>query len=1123
MSDRWVPIRRLAAAARETANPAVSGAGLALARAALEARDIEVLRLAPADPLLRGARAVYDTDFAGYDRTLTDIHAAFPLAHELGHAVLHGQSCRCTAADIDEGPTPDRLPYGAGSVEVYNPYQQRELEANMFAAAFLLPADELRARFLAGDSFEQLATDFAVSPTATLNALATCLLLPPAPAPEPPAERRPLDPSQHSAAVAEMGPVLISAGPGTGKTTALVGRVAHLLERGVPAGQILAVTFSNRATHEMRERLREIAPMHAHELTVSTFHAFCLELLRRYHESAGLPADFAIADQVEVVVLLERHLGLLDLDRYFNLTNPTFSLTAIARAISRAKDELVTPARYAELANSADRDAGDDERAGRAAAGWAEVARVYAVYERLLDEHGLVDFGGLIMRTVELLRRHPDILDAVRRQYVEILVDEYQDMNRASAFLLQLLVGTGQGLWVVGDVRQAIYRFRGASPANITNFMRDFPGGRILPLDLNYRSDPRLVALFTATATAMNVPEAPLPTWEAFWPGEPPPRIWVAEADDEEAEGNGLAAEVLRRVAGGCRFKDQAVLVRTHAQANAIVAALTRAGVPVLYLGDLFARSEVRDLLALVSLVADGDGAGLMRVGAMPEHALPRHERICLIRYAREHGVPFSSALGVAPDAGLAAESVAVIDGLRAALEAVGWQADPWQFLARYLFGHGGLVRRLLHEGTPEALQQLMAIGQLLAVARAAFERPGANTSNGSGGLRAFLTYVRLLVAMGEHTTCTPVGADVLDAVRILTVHASKGLEFPVVYLTNLADKRFPSLDRYDVAPPPPGLTEDETDDSFGEEACLFFVGITRAKNELILSHATRYGKSAYLPSPLFALVEPFFAGEVPERLRWMGTPPQDPPIEEMATPIERTLDMAEVELYMRCPRRYEYRYVLGIHEHGDITNTKRLTDCIRHTLRQIQTGQQDGTLTDEDGAQAVLTAEWERSGPRSYDADGRLRSMAQDIVTRYWSRLSQHPPRDIWRAHLDVEIAGATVRIPIDASEMAPDGSIRLIRRRLKKSDKDRKAPRLALLRSAAAAELGARDKVSIAMEYLATGETNVVNDAGRWEKARVEAIEAAIAGILGARYTAEPTERRDCMTCPYWTICPA
>ncbi len=1124
VNDRWGPVRKLALETREGASPRCRREGLDLVKAALAAKGIEILRLAPDDPMLRGARAVYDVDYVGYDHTAEDPQIAFYLAHELGHHVLHGTGGTCGDDDIDELAVPSRLPYGAASVDVYNARQQRELEANVFAATFLLPAEDLRERFLAGDAPDTLAEHYGVSQTVVLNALANTLLLPPSTPAAPAPELKPLDPSQRAAAEVPRGPVLVSAGPGTGKTRTLVGRVLYLIERGVPPRRILSVTFSNRAADEMRARLILAAPEHAHQLNISTIHAFCLELLRRYHKAAGLPPDIAIADEIQAAVLLERNLPTLGLDRYLDLRDPALYLKDIVRAISRAKDELATPDRYAQLAEAARAVAGDDPEMQEKAAKWAEVARVYSVYERLLALHGLIDFGGLVMRCVELLRTRPGVLAEVRAEYREILVDEYQDMNRASAALLQLLAGNGAGLWVVGDVRQAIYGFRGAASANITEFERDFPGGEVIGLDSNYRSDPVLVGLFRAAGAGMNLDGAPPATWEAIVPGEPPPRVWVASAEDEVAEGGGIAQEILRRNRSGRAFKDQAVLVRTHRQADVIVASLEEAGVPTLYLGDLFARPEIRSLLSLISLVAEGDGGGLLGVATLPEHSMARRDVIRLIQFGRERQVAFPGALRLAAEAGVGPDTVRACHELRTVLQSIRWQVSPWQFLVRYLFGHGGLVRRLLRDGSAQASQQLMAIGQLLAVARAFEDRSLEENLEPSQALGSFLKYVRHLVAKGEDGVRTPVGGDSLDAVRVLTVHAAKGVEFPVVYVTNLADKRFPFRELVDAAPPPPGLSQRLGGDRLEEETKLFFVAISRAKSELVLSYATQYGKTDFDASPLLGLVEPFLAVEPPARLEWPAAEAVPRPA-GLAQPCnERVIGVREVELYQRCPRRYEYRYAIGLQGHDGPKGYESFKGCVYRIVERLRAAHVAGGLPDLNEALAMLGEEWDRDGPYGHAYEQTYRETANMIVTTLWTKLREASAVITWADHLDVDLEQGTVRVPVDASQINSDGSVWIARMLMgREQDGDRKAPRLALLRSGAGVLVGGRQKVTIELEYLTTGETKVVRDGGHWEDKRVAKVSAAIGGMRAGSYPPEPENARDCSTCPYWMVCPA
>ena len=1074
--------------------------------------------------MLCGAKGICDEGYVAYDHSLAPARITWVLAHELSHVVLHAGRCQCVDPELVDDPIVDPLPYGIKAVGEFNPRQRRELEANAFAAAYLLPPNEVRHRFLSGVTMNALLDEYGVSTTATLHGIADALLRPHALAAPQLAHDGAfsLDSDQDAAAAIARGPVLVDAGPGTGKTRTLVGRVRHLLADGVPAEQILAISFSNRAANEMRERLSCAATSEVHALTICTIHALCLELLRRYHPLVDLPANFTVIDEIDAEVLLERNVARLPLEHYFNVADPGFHFKALIKAISSAKDELASPRRYAELAEQQRLLATDDAAMLRAER-WAEVANVYAIYEELLREHGVIDFGGLVMRAEELLHNHPPITAALRAQWPHILVDEYQDMNRASGRLLQHLAGDGCGLWVVGDLRQAIYRFRGASPANIAKFASDFPGGRTLNLGINYRSDPQLVALFTAAGSAMSHSDLPAPTWQSYWPREPPPRIWEAVAEDDQAEAAGIAAEIMRRRTACRSLRDQAVLVRTHAQAQVIVAALEAADVPALYLGNLFGREEVRDLLAVMSLAAEGDGTALLRVGAMPEHAMPRAERVQLIRFARDQGAHFPDALALAAPAGLGVSAVETARNLLSVIKSIGWQVTPWQFLARYLFGHGGLVRRLAMRGDAQAAQQLLAIRQLLAIAQAFAERPLGGDREGERAIKSFLSHIRRLAATEDRVARLPAGMGDFDAARVLTIHAAKGLEFPVVYLTNLAETRFPGRPIPNTAPPPPGLA-DEHGDTDAEAEALFFVAISRAKQELILTRASRYGKTLRAPSPLLALVEPFFSAEPPEQLTWEAAPlPANADAAEPPTDLGG-LHVAGIEHYMRCPRQFAYRHILALHGRDDELGYKRYQRAMYRVLAELRERHRRGEPGEPDDVQAVLTTEWERSGPGDHPYEPLYRKLAETIVHNTWRQLGELSRSRTWRSDVQVEVGGMKVRIPIDASSIDPDGSVRIsrIHVRPRKGD-DHTARSLALLRAGALNALDDGAQVAIQLEYPATGEIVEVKENKRYEPARIAKLERAIGGITRGEFPAQPENPKACLRCPFWMVCPA
>ncbi|MGH2485141.1 MAG: UvrD-helicase domain-containing protein, partial [Ktedonobacterales bacterium] len=495
---------------------------------------------------------------------------AFAIAHELGHLVLHrgeGATFHATCAPslVNEQADADDLRREMTGVEEYTPRARRELEANAFAAELLAPAAEVRTLFAARPTcdVDTVARSFGVSVTLARQRLLAAVLTAPdadasGPAPSGPTKaphtaRDPLalldglDASQREAARAT-GPALIVAGPGTGKTATLVGRVAHLiLERGRQPERVLALTFSNRAAGEMRQRLAE-SGLPAERMPVMTIHAFATTLLREYAARAPhapdeppLAPDFRILDETDGFLLAEDLLAEFPLRYYRSFGNPTAHLAALLQDFGRARDALWTPAKYLERASAmraaihdeqtAGEDAADERmesggaagRPGRMGASSAEGrraracerARAYAVWDRALRRAGQLDFGGLIQRAVELLASDEQVLRDVRARYRDVLVDEFQDTNKAAAELLFLLADAdGRGLWVVGDHRQAIYRWRGAAPSNMYRLGERYTDLCVHTLGVSYRSVPALLDLGHAMASGMATPRADVPTAE---------------------------------------------------------------------------------------------------------------------------------------------------------------------------------------------------------------------------------------------------------------------------------------------------------------------------------------------------------------------------------------------------------------------------------------------------------------------------------------------------------------------------------------------------------------------------------------------------------------------------------
>ena len=999
-----------------TAEPRPRDGGATPVDALAERLGLDVARFHPAGRrtgtlgwLEPGERLIYVRD------GLSEASRRFTLAHEIGHAVLHrpggagsliarapltytesGEQWppECDGADLD---TPLDAPWSEDELlrpgQAYSGRAQRESEANAFAAELLLPSDALLAAYRAsavGDThsgpyggrrrvdLRALAERFGVSEEVLLRRLAE-LLTPSMPddgsaddgsagitATDPsahPASR--LDPWQRAAAEAA-SPALVVAGPGTGKTSTLVGRVAHLVEReGTAPGSILALTFSNKAAREMRARVGALlGPRNAGEVggpdlpAISTFHAFCGDLLRRYALLVGLRPDFRLIGETEGYFLLRRIATDLALSHYQPLAAPALHFPTLLKAISRAKDELAGPERYADAARALARKAESEEE--RAAAERAlEVARVYTAYQAELDARGDPDFGDLIRLSVRLLREHAGVLAQVRDQYRHVLVDEFQDINRAMGVLLRTLAGPDGPLWAVGDADQAIYRFRGASPANLSRFGADYPDARVLALRGNYRSVPDVLAAATAVAAAF-LPTSERAPLEPARPASDAAPVTLAAAADEATELAGLARAIAARASAGRPFGEQVVLCRTRRQGERVAEALAAVGIPTRTATPLAQQDDVKDLLAIVALLADGSGTGLLRAGNFPDHAFSQEEARAILAEARQRQIAPLALLngdlaGIGSDSGtgVTPEGAAGLRALSATLHELRQAPDVVTGLARYAFGLSGLGERLLELGgatgdlagatRDDTATARAHLAQVLAFARAYEDQRRAERERDAAGSAiprhdradwaGFLDYIRVVAALRQDSAGDETAGAAADGVRVLTVHASKGLEFPVVYLPGLADRRFPMQRHGEPAPLLPGISEDDEAQArdprahLAEEACLFYVALTRARDELVLSYAERYGRMRYRPSPF---LEPIAAslGDRLTHTRWIdrsaaraetplrATVPAvraDAPRIDQARAPERPVRQSAIETFERCPRQYAYRYVYGL------------------------------------------------------------------------------------------------------------------------------------------------------------------------------------------------------------------
>lgn len=1088
--------------------------GMDLVRTAAKAAGVTIHAAPEGDANLDGGSGAYDPVYRAifYSAVVKPEMVPFVVAHELAHLWLgHGPRV-CADADVDGSSFEASLPLGVERVEGYSPEELRERQANAFARELLLPRPLLRTWFLQQGQRAKAIAESTQAPLAIVyHQLSRALLTPEArqrvEAPPPP-----IHPEQSQAAEVEAGPFLLEAGPGTGKTRTLVRRLEWLLGRGVPPAKILVLTFSNKAAGELRSRIASVDAARASEMWIGTFHAFGLELLRTHGSAIGLPVQPKILDPLDAALLLEDHLAELKLDLYFDLDQPSRPFPSVLRAISRAKDEVVDSDSYQRLVDAMQQAAVTAEEKKKALQA-LEVGRIYRWYEAHLAAAGTLDFGDLISKSVMLLRNHPAVHAAVRGRFEHVLVDEYQDVNRASALLLKEVAGDGKGLWVVGDPRQSIYRFRGAAPTNITDFVSDYPGARRSALGRNFRAQPAVVACFSAYATGM----------EGFGPGGYPMDVdrtaaggdvVRAQCEAEYSEAAGLAARIEALRAQNVPYGDQAVLCRSHLNLARVAGDLEARKIPVLYLGDLFERDEIRDLLSLVAL-AGGNGASLVRVARWPEYGVPLRDVLELLKAAREDRARFPAALQLAEKTeALSPAGKAGLLRLAEHLANVEYATTAWSMLVEFLFDRSSRLRELLGQEGPGAQQRGLAIFQFLQFAYE-HRRPGRKAQQDPK--RALLDLVRRLEMLGEERQLRslPEWADSIDAVRILTMHASKGLEFSAVHLPRLIYRLPTAPDR---CPTPPGLVDRDTEgDRLVEEMCLFFVAMSRARDHLTLSNAKRYGKQSNNPSR--------FLARIPEqlllRLNWPEAvgPASVPPESDVADArASEPLKISTLEQYANCPRRYFYDHVLGLDAWSPTVPKAIVLGLIRHSLRSLPAGlsvDEQMTMASEN-----LTKAWrEKAFAREPQAEVYLDTALRMLKNAF---------RDVvpGEAHHGVELGVETRRgrllVLADRVTLTPDNSVVVERFRANHlSAREGQKEIYGILAKAGAAAHPDR-RVRLQTVFLPSGERrNIDPQEKAMSKAR-EKYEEDATGIIGRRFEPNPDDWF-CPGCAYYFICPA
>ncbi len=1109
--DAWNQIRLVARRCHADALDKSNGnrEARSLIEAITQLNDLELNHFIPGEQVSDGVMGFLDRPalMINIAQGLPEDEEAVVIAHELGHFFLH-EDPRNEVNQIDHGLSGDKVDSGAGVVHGYSPREQKEIQADVFAGEFLCPSDWLKQESLSGQRPSKIAERLGLPPHVVMNQAIRALLLP-----ELKDERIAsdkietvieLDESQQEAVDWRGGPLLVDAGPGTGKTRTLVSRIKALLENDVSPASILALTFSNKAADEMRERIYDCNEDAAIEMWLGTFHAFGLELIQKWPEEIGRSISVRVLDQTQSLALLEDNLSLLSLTHYQNLYEPAYELVEILKVISRCKDEMISPEEYKTEAmfffESADTD--NLETAEKT----IEIAKAYQVYEDLLKENDAVDYGDLVMKAAQLLESNTTVQNYYLDRFEHILVDEYQDVNLASARLLRALSSDKTGIWVVADQRQSIYRFRGAEPTNVTRFESEFSGIK-KTLKYNYRSGEPVVRTFDTFASSMQ--NAMSGGWTAYRGSTG--SITMTVAKDVASEAEAIHDQIKRYRDEGIPYTEQVILGRSHLTLGRICNELERLGVPLLYMGDLFERSEIRDLLSLVALDAEFGGIGLVRVATLPEYGATRSDALTIIHWANDKNINILEALGKLDDIdGLTDQGRGGLTLLNKHLDGMGPETTPWTMLTTWLFERSNYLDQFFSINDAKAQQCLIAIYQLLKVC-------GEHMSVENPTRKKLVARIRRIEKLEQDKSYRAVSSEAsnMDAVRVMTVHGSKGLEFDVVHLPAISTGYMPSTYKGVRNKPPPTLIQLslQKDDHEAEEECLFFVALSRSKDHLSLSRAERYtSRNASASKFIDRLNGHLSTQRTAETIETETKREQLNPQEPQKHYYYKTL-----ETYIDCPAKYSYENIDNLF--GWIVDNAYVGfhRCISRTVGWLEDQQQSGSSYDLTKATEYLDTQWDEVGPSKHANSSYYKAIAKSSVEKLVELYSIEEIR-YERAQWDVNLNGKTIsitpdRVFIDSNEIIHVQRIR--NSRPTKSEPTK--PVYALLRLGAQQRFPGK-KVIVETLYPATGDT-ILTDSKKDTKHLREYADA-IAKIEQGAFPANANPRV-CPSCPCYFIC--
>jgi DNA helicase-2/ATP-dependent DNA helicase PcrA len=833
------------------------------------------------------------------------------------------------------------------------------------------------------------------------------------------------------------GPLLIIAGAGTGKTTVITERIKYLIEKDLAKpSEILALTFTEKAAREMEERVDRALPMGYTQMWISTFHSFCDRILRREALHVGLDPKYKLNTQSESIQFVRKHLFKFDLDYFRPRGNPTKFVGGMLQHFSRLQDEDISPNEYlawtkkqkGRISRKGHPELDSGSKLGKIPKRvrnddvhieidkWKELANAYKTYDQLKTKKGVMDFGDVIINTLKLFRKRPNILNQYQNQFKYILVDEFQDTNIAQNELVKTLAGKTENITVVLDDDQSVYRFRGAAVSNALYFRENFPKAKLVTLIKNYRSSQeildkaydliqfnnpdRLEIIENISKELVSMVDKSKELVSMIdedkrlevQRGDPPSRkasedfVHFIHSDRVENEADSVAKEIARLTANSRQttekkavdrrreavgYKDVAILVRANNHSEPFMRALSRHGIPFQFLGPgrLYRQSETVDLISYLKVLYNfEDNVSMHRLLGIDYFDISARDLIRISNYAKR---------------------LQLIKLIRKHFKLV--KKESAGQLLYYFLENTGLLQKLLSPDSEEAEKKAKNISKLFDKLKT-YEADHEDAS-----VRAVVDWIDLASELGE----SPLAADTdwmdVNAVNILTVHSSKGLEFPVIFLVNLVAQRFPTIERREQIPIPDELIKEvlpKGDYHAQEERRLFYVGMTRAKSKVYLTAANYYGEgkrekrlSPFIFETLGDIaVSAELNTEDSKQMSFLDYEPTEKDIQHTTNNIEKIhvdfLSYSQIQTFKICPLHYKLRYIYRLPTPP--TSAQSFGNSFHITMKEFYDVVKSGKRPTEKLIHGILEDSWINQGYLSKSHETRSLEKAKSFLSRY-------------------------------------------------------------------------------------------------------------------------------------------